>query len=218
MASGFHPVWTSRFRSRPQRETKRCFWPESFSGATRHRRKADCGVSVAREYVEPAGRSSSHPPTSRKGPSPTRLWPALFLQGALETRQTKAEPADLTPATASNDFTAPRSTIQTPVSGATLQTGAQVLITGNASDSGGQVWAVEVSTDGGNTWQPAVGQTSWSFAWIPAVSGSATIKSRAFDDSGNLETPGAGVTVSIARSQLTIWPNSTLPARLWTGS
>jgi hypothetical protein len=105
--------------------------------------------------------------------------------------------AGLTAATAANDFTAPRSTIQTPVSGATLQTGAQVLITGNASDSGGQVWGVEVSTDGGNTWQSAVGQTSWSFAWIPAVSGSATIKSRAFDDSGNLGAPGPAVTVSV---------------------
>jgi hypothetical protein len=75
--------------------------------------------------------------------------------------------------------------------------GTSSLITGNASDSGGQVWGVEVSTDGGNTWQSAVGQTSWSFAWIPAVSGSATIKSRAFDDSGNLGAPGPGVTVSV---------------------
>ena len=62
-------------------------------------------------------------------------------------------------------------------------------------------WGVEVSTDG-NTWQPAVGpaagQTSWSFAWTPAVPGSVTIRSRAFDDSRNLETPGSGVTVSVA--------------------
>ena len=130
--------------------------------------------------------------------------------------------ADLTSATASNDFTAPSSTILTPESGAMLQVGAQVLITGNAGVLPGGVpppnpaWGVEVSTDG-NTWQPAVGpaagQTSWSFAWTPAVPGSVTIKSRAFDDSGNLETPGPGVTVSVAGSQqLTIWPSSAVPS------
>src|SRR4029077_6075907 len=30
--------------------------------------------------------------------------------------------------------------------------GTSSVLTGNASDSGGQVWGVEVSTDGGNTW------------------------------------------------------------------
>ena len=125
--------------------------------------------------------------------------------------------AGLTAATASSDVTAPSSTIQTPASGATLQVGAQVLITGTAGVlPGNPAWGVEVSTDG-NTWQPAVGpaagQTSWSFAWTPAVPGSVTIKSRAFDDSGNLETPGPGVTVSVAGSQqLTIWPSSAVPS------
>ena len=113
--------------------------------------------------------------------------------------------AGLTTATASNDFAAPSSTIQTPASGAMLQVGDQVLITGTAGVlPGNPAWGVEVSTDG-NTWQPAVGpaagQTSWSFAWTPAVPGSVTIRSRAFDDSGNLGTPGPGVTVSVAASQ-----------------
>ena len=125
--------------------------------------------------------------------------------------------AGLTAATASNDFTAPSSTIQTPASGAMLQVGNQVLITGTAGVlPSNPAWGVEVSTDG-NTWQPAVGpaagQTSWSFAWTPAVPGSVTIKSRAFDDSGNLGTPGPGVTVSVAASQQpTIWPSSAVPA------
>ncbi len=40
-----------------------------------------------------------------------------------------------------------------------------------------------------------------------------TIKSRAFDDSGNLQTPGPGVTVSVAASQQpTIWPSSAAPS------
>jgi hypothetical protein len=112
--------------------------------------------------------------------------------------------AGLTAATASSDSTAPSSTIQTPA----LQVGTQALITGTAGVlPGNPAWGVEVSTDG-NTWYPAVGpaagQTSWSFAWTPAVPGSVTIKSRAFDDSGNLQTPGPGVTVSVAASQPTM--------------
>ena len=92
-----------------------------------------------------------------------------------------------------------------------------MLITGTAGVlPGNPAWGVEVSTNG-NTWQPAVGpaagQTSWSFAWTPAVPGSVTIRSRAFDDSGNLGTPGPGVTVSVAASQqLTIWPSNAVPS------
>jgi hypothetical protein len=58
------------------------------------------------------------------------------------------------------------------------------------------VAAIEVSTDGGTTWHPATGKGSWSYAWTPAA-GSATIKSRSVDDNGNLETPGAGVAVTV---------------------
>ena len=51
---------------------------------------------------------------------------------------------------------APTSVITSPPqTGATLQNGVQTLITGTATDSGGQVWGVEVSTDGGITWKPA---------------------------------------------------------------
>ena len=152
-----------------------------------------------------------------------RLPPILRLQQAMVNlladmgSQPATLQAGLTAATASNDFTAPSSTIQTPASGARLQVGDQVLITGTAGVlPGNPAWGVEVSTDG-NTWQPAVGpaagQTSWSFAWTPAVPGSVTIRSRAFDDSGNLGTPGPGVTVSVAASQqLTIWPSSAVPS------
>ena len=76
---------------------------------------------------------------------------------------------------------------------------------------GGQVWAVEVSTDGGSTWQPAVGRGNWSYGWTPATSGSVTIKSRAVDDSGNLETPSPGVTVTVTGGQTTIWPSNAVP-------
>ena len=52
---------------------------------------------------------------------------------------------------------------------------------------GGRVGGVEVSVDGGATWHPATGRESWSYTWTPAVSGQVTVRSRAVDDSGNLE-------------------------------
>ena len=128
-------------------------------------------------------------------------------------------------ATKSTDATAPTSLIQFPQAGATIQNGVQTLITGTATDSGGKVWGIEVSTDGGTTWQPATwqrttpppvpDQVNWSYGWTPATNGSVTtvtIKSRAVDDSGNLETPAAGVAVNVAgASQTTIWPSSAVP-------
>jgi hypothetical protein len=53
-----------------------------------------------------------------------------------------------------------------------------------------------VSVDGGTSWHPAVGRGSWTYDWTPASSGTFTIRTRATDDSGNLETPGAGITVT----------------------
>ncbi len=126
--------------------------------------------------------------------------------------------AGLTQASQSTDVTRPTSTIQSPTAGATVQTGSEVIISGIASDPGGQVWGVEVSTDGGTTWRPAVGQGSWTFAWTPAVFGSATIKSRAVDDSGNLENPTAGITVNVAGTQTTLWPNTVAPGIADIGS
>jgi hypothetical protein len=110
----------------------------------------------------------------------------------------------LVTATASTDTTAPSSTITAPASGASLQDAARVTVTGSATDSGaGVVAGVEVSTDGGNTWHPAALTTAagpsvnWSYAWIAHGSSSTTINSRAVDDSGNLETPSAGVSVNV---------------------
>ena len=75
--------------------------------------------------------------------------------------------------------------------------GAQVTLNGTASDTGGVVAGVEVSTDGGSTWHPANGTTNWSYTWTAHGSPSTTIKWRAVDDSGNLQVPGAGVTVNV---------------------
>jgi hypothetical protein len=119
-----------------------------------------------------------------------------------------AQPAtldpDLTPATASTDTTPPTSTITSPSAGATFTNGDTVTISGTASDSGGGVVAgVEVSADGGSTWHPvttmsaAATSVNWSYTWPVAGNGPVTIESRATDDSGNIETPGPGVDVTV---------------------
>jgi methionine-rich copper-binding protein CopC len=102
------------------------------------------------------------------------------------------------------DTTAPTSTITSPSAGATLANGSTVTISGTATDSGGGVVAgVEVSTDGGSTWHPvttmsaASTSVTWSYTWSAAGSGSVTIKSRATNDSGYIESPGSGVTVTV---------------------
>ena len=103
---------------------------------------------------------------------------------------------DLTPASASTDGQSPTSTVLVPSDGATLSLGT-LIISGTAQDADGQVAAVEVSVDNSVNWHPASGRESWSYEWLPTQPGTVTILSRAVDDSGNLERPGAGVTITI---------------------
>ena len=105
--------------------------------------------------------------------------------------------AGLTPAAASADILPPRSAPGTQARSVTA--GTPVTVSGTAADSGGgRVGGVEVSVDG-LSWHPATGRESWSYTWTPAASGQVTIRSRAVDDSGNLEGrdepagPGDGV-------------------------
>src|SRR5205085_9647319 len=117
----------------------------------------------------------------------------------------------LVAATASTDTTAPTSAVTSPAAGTALQTGTPVTITGTAADAGGGVvGGVEVSADGGATWHPAAGRSSWSYTWTPTVGGTVVIKSRAVDDSGNLEAPSAGVTVTVScqMTGATLWPST----------
>ena len=128
--------------------------------------------------------------------------------------------AGLVAATQSADSTPPASVIGSPSAGATVQAGVSVNVTGTATDAGGgRVWGVEVSTDGGSTWHSATGTSSWSYVWTPGTAGSVTLKSRAVDDSGNVETPSAGVGVTVAAGQgTTIWPSSAVPAQVDAGA
>jgi len=96
-------------------------------------------------------------------------------------------------------FDSPVSTISSPAAGASIANGTSVTVTGTATDSGGgQVAGVEVSIDGGSTWHAATGTTSWSYTGIIHGNGSLAIKSRATDDSANVETPKAGVSATTA--------------------
>jgi hypothetical protein len=128
--------------------------------------------------------------------------------------QGKTLQAGLTGTTQSSDTLAPLSTITSPAPGSSVPAGTPVTITGTASDSGGGIVAlVDVSVDGGTTWQRATGRGSWSLSWTPSTPGSVTLKSRAVDDSGNMEVPGSGVTVTVptASCPCSIWPSSTVP-------
>ena len=155
-----------------------------------------------------------------------------FAGGAVDVRMRQAtvnlfadmnaQPSTLQPgltsAAASSDGTPPASTITSPAAGSTIQSGTVVTMTGTATDAGGGiVGGVEVSVDGGASWHPSTGRQSWSYSWTTGVAGFITIKSRAVDDSGNVETPSAGITVTVQASQPSgcpckIWSSSTVPA------
>ena len=115
-------------------------------------------------------------------------------------------------ASASTDKTPPSSSITSPTSGATLQPFSVITIQGTASDVGGAVAGVEVSTDGGTTWHKTTGRASWSYAWNVG-SGTINIRSRAVDDSGNIETPSGGINVNVAAPPFsTIFTSGKLPS------
>jgi hypothetical protein len=115
-------------------------------------------------------------------------------------------------AQASADTVAPTSQMTEPAANATVAIGSSITVRGTASDGGnGRVAAVEVSTDGGATWHPAVGRNAWSYTWFAVQSGSATLKCRAVDDSANLQSVPAGVTVTVGTPSTT--PNP-VPANL----
>ncbi|MGH2853442.1 MAG: DUF4082 domain-containing protein, partial [Solirubrobacteraceae bacterium] len=81
---------------------------------------------------------------------------------------------------------------------------------------GGVVAGVEVSTDGGTTWHPATLTTpaeqsvKWTYSWAAHGNPTTTVKSRAVDDSANLETPSAGVTVKV-ECPCSIWGTAVTP-------
>jgi len=126
----------------------------------------------------------------------------------------------LVAAVASNDKTPPASKITSPAAGSNIITGTATTVTGTATDSGGGVvGGVEVSVDGGTTWHPAAGRGTWSYTWTPVQLGNVVIMSRAVDDSANLETPAAGLSVSVAAGDCpcTGWSSTASPTQTDSG-
>ncbi|MFN8061346.1 MAG: DUF6605 domain-containing protein [Vicinamibacterales bacterium] len=107
--------------------------------------------------------------------------------------------AGVVPSPTSADALPPSSAVTSPNADVALTAGEAVTISGTAVDNGGGVVAgVEVSTDGGRTWEAASGRERWSYVWTPADRGTATVSTRAVDDSGRLETPSASRTWTVA--------------------
>src|SRR6516164_17108 len=120
------------------------------------------------------------------------------------------------PTWASNDHTSPTAVITSPSGGTNVIQGQTVTITGTASDVGGRVAGIEVSTDGGATWHPAAGTTNWSYTWTPAGPGTDVIEARATDDSVNLQSSPATVSVNVTRPSTpqSLFSASNTPAEL----
>ena len=106
----------------------------------------------------------------------------LFADMGVQPRTRQPE---LRPAAASNDAAPPVSRITSAPTSVTA--GSRVTIAGTAADTGGRVAAVEVSHDGGRTWHPAEGRERWTYTWTAPAGGAPVMRSRAVDDSGNVE-------------------------------
>jgi VCBS repeat-containing protein len=143
--------------------------------------------------------ASAHTPDQAMQQATVNLLADMDAQPA--TLQVGANPQrPLVTATKSADHQAPISSIVFPAAGASVPSGSRLTISGTSVDQGGGIVAgVEVSIDNGATWRAAQGTSLWNFDWTPGTPGSATIKVRAIDDSGSLESAGAGVTVIVAQ-------------------
>lgn len=94
------------------------------------------------------------------------------------------------------DTHTPHSSITSPSNGATI-TGDSIYVEGSVSDGIGKVQKVELSFDGGSTWVDASGGSYFSYPFPVTQSGTYTVRSRATDTAGNVETPGDGITVTV---------------------
>jgi hypothetical protein len=124
-------------------------------------------------------------------------------------------------ATQSTDHTAPASAI-TQVSATNVVEGQSITVSGTASDVGGLIAGVEVSSDDGQTWHPAASQVgaanvTWSYSFKAGAPGTTSIRTRAVDDSLNMETPGAGTSYTATpSSSLTLFSPTDVPAIVTT--
>ena len=142
------------------------------------------------------GGPAAHVPDQAMQQATITLFADMGVQPS--TLQIGADPArPLSTMSPTSDIYAPTSTITSPANGAPVESGDRITITGTATDVDGTVAGVEVSVDGGITWRKATGTASWTFDWSPGALGNTNLRSRAVDDSGNIENASAGVTVSV---------------------
>jgi hypothetical protein len=100
-------------------------------------------------------------------------------------------------AVSSTDRTPPTSMLSIPSNMLARALDGSVPITGIAQDEAGRVAGVEISTDHGATWHPAEGRERWQFTWKPCCTGQMTVRSRAVDDSGHMETRVSEAAVTV---------------------
>ena len=92
--------------------------------------------------------------------------------------------------------------------------GARYVITGTATDRNGSgVDSVYVSVDDGTTWQAATanGDGRWTHAWAWYTAGTYSLRCRAVDRSGNRETAGPGLRVTVDLTRPTVRELSVTP-------
>ena len=129
-------------------------------------------------------RGSARRPTSRMQQATVNLFADMGVQPA--TVQAPAHAGDASRPTRPRR---PRPSPARPT--ASSARSAAITVSGTATDSGGgRVGGVEVSVDGGASWHPAYGRENWTYTFNPPTVGTLSIKSRAADDSVNLETLG----------------------------
>lgn len=93
-------------------------------------------------------------------------------------------------------FSDPVSAITAPAIGDIIS-GSSIVISGRAVDNSGTgLKKVEVSMNDG-AWRTATGTANWSCLWALSADGSNTVKSRATDNAGNVETSVEGVNVTV---------------------
>jgi uncharacterized membrane protein len=158
------------------------------------------------------GLDDAHDRGTPEPPDPRMQQATVNLLADMGVQPETLQPG-LVPATVSGDATPPSSSIGAPAPGATLS--GVISVSGSAADAGGGVvGGVEVSSDGGVTWHPASGRESWSWSFTPAATGPLTLRVRAVDDSGNLEAPGAGVTITASPRECpcSVWDDSVVPS------
>jgi hypothetical protein len=162
---------------------------------TLHQRPGGALVFSAGTVQWSWGLDSTHD-RGNDSPSPDMQQATVNLFADMGVQPASLDPL-LLPAVPSTDVAAPTSLITSPANNANVPVSVPLTIQGTANDATGRVGGVEVSVDGGASWRRAAGHDTWSFLWTPPQNGTFVIRSRAVDDSANLENPGPGITVTV---------------------